>query len=98
VEHQALLDHIHEEPKLQLGKGFSPAPFRHFAQFLAPTSASPSPPAMPMPTTLADHFPIQSICTRLFGLMLAMSRCDDQAWILVGKEPPGTVFNSLAVE
>jgi glutaminase len=51
-----------------------------------------------MPTTLAEHFPIQSICTRLFGLMLAMSRCDDQAWILVGKEPPDTVFNSLAVE
>jgi glutaminase len=50
-----------------------------------------------MPATLPDHFPIQSISTKLFSLMLAMSRCGDEIWILVGKEPSDTVFNSLAV-
>jgi glutaminase len=50
-----------------------------------------------MPATVPNHFPIQSISIKLFSLMLAISRCGDEIWTLLGKEPSDTVFYSLAV-
>ncbi|MCG3200700.1 MAG: Glutaminase 2 [Gammaproteobacteria bacterium] len=41
-----------------------------------------------------EPFSIQSI-SKLFTLMLAMSRIGDEVWRRVGKEPSGTAFNSL---
>lgn len=41
-----------------------------------------------------EQFSIQSI-SKLFTLMLAMSRIGDEVWRHVGKEPSGTAFNSL---
>jgi glutaminase len=96
---QAVLEEIRAEVRPHFGKG-------RMADYI-PALARVSPDRFGMAVVTVDGraarvgeaeapFSIQSI-SKLFTLMLVMSRIGDEIWTRVGKEPSGAPFNSLAL-
>jgi glutaminase len=94
---QRVLEEIHHEVAPHFGKG-------RVADYI-PALASADPRKFGMAVASVDgslntvgdaeeKFSIQSI-SKVFTLMIALSRYGDEVWTRVGKEPSGTKFNSL---
>lgn len=99
MDYQAILEEIRAEVAPHFGKG-------KVADYI-PALARVDPRRFGMALVTVDGrsaevgdagipFSIQSI-SKLFTLMLVMSRIGDEIWTRVGKEPSGAPFNSLAL-
>lgn len=97
IDYQLVLDEIVHEVEPHFGKG-------RVADYIPALAAVPPRKFGMAVRTVAggefvagdadENFSIQSI-SKVFTLMLALSRAGDEVWTRVGKEPSGNPFNSL---
>lgn len=99
MDYRAVLEEIRHEVRPHFGRG-------HVASYI-PALARVAPDRFGMAVETVDGqgagvgdadlpFSIQSI-SKVFALMLVMSRIGDEVWTRVGKEPSGAPFNSLVL-